>query len=259
LIDFPDFSTFAAAFGDRRFFAAAAVAALAGVVRGFSGFGSALIYVPLAAAIYDPRLSTVSYILMDYPCVLPFVLRAFAQCQWRDILPATVAASIAVPLGTLVQKHSDPVLLRWAMAALVLLFLILIVTGWRYRGKPSVPAAAVAGFVSGFAGGAAQMSGPPMILYWVGSPRAAQIVRANLLVFFLLLGTVLIVSYASQGLMTAEPVALAVLLWPVYLIALVIGARWFRGASDLSYRRIAYGIVAVAALISMPVFDAWLR
>jgi uncharacterized membrane protein YfcA len=28
---------------------------LAGAARGFSGFGSALIYVPLISAIYDPR------------------------------------------------------------------------------------------------------------------------------------------------------------------------------------------------------------
>jgi uncharacterized protein len=38
-------------------------------------------------------------------------------------------------------------------------------------------------------------------------------------------------------------------------LALVVGARWFRGSSDAGYRRIAYAIVALAALASMPVFD----
>jgi hypothetical protein len=259
LIDLPDLSTFSAAFADRRFVMAAAVAALAGIVRGFSGFGSALIYVPLVSAIYDPRFATVSYILMDFPCTVPFALRAIPQCQWREILPAIVAAAVAVPLGTPAQKLSDPVLLRWAMAALVLLFLLLIVSGWRYRGPPGAAPASVAGFLSGFIGGAAQMSGPPLILYWLGSPRPAAIVRANLLVFFLLLGVMLIASYVLQGLVTAESIALAVLQWPLYLIALVIGARWFRGASDDHYRRIAYAIVAASALVSLPLFDAWLR
>jgi uncharacterized membrane protein YfcA len=257
--DLPDLATFAAVFADRRFIAAVAVAALAGVVRGFSGFGSALIYVPLVAAIYDPRLATVCYILMDYPCTVPIALRAVPQCRWREIVPAIVAAAVAVPIGTQVQLASDPVLLRWAMAGLVLVFLVLIATGWRYRGKAGAPAAAVAGFASGIAGGAAQMSGPPMILYWLGTAQAAALVRANLLVFFLLLGSMLILSYAVQGLVTADPVALAVLLWPAYLLALYVGARWFRGASDLTYRRIAYAIVALAALVSVPVFDGILR
>jgi uncharacterized protein len=228
-------------------------------VRGFSGFGSALIHVPLISAIYDPRLATVSYILIDLPCTLPFALRAIPQCNWREILPATMAAVIAVPLGTYVQRTSDPVLLRWAMAAMVLCFLAIVVSGWRYRGKPGVLPSAVAGGLSGFAGGAAQMSGPPVILYWLGIPGSVAVVRANLLVFFLLLGTTLVINYVVQALVTPRAIAIAMLLWPLYLMALYVGARWFRGATDTSYRRVAYIIVALAALVSLPLFDGLLR
>jgi hypothetical protein len=55
--------------------------------------------------------------------------------------------------------------------------------------------------------------------------------------------------------MTAQPIALAVSLWPVYIAALIAGAHRFRGSSEAGYRRIAYAIVALAALASMPVFD----
>jgi uncharacterized protein len=259
LIELPDLSTFSAVISERRFYAAVGVAALAGVVRGFSGFGSALIHVPLISAIYDPRLATVSYILMDLPCTMPFALRAIPQCHWREVLPAIIAGAIAVPLGTYVQKTSDPVVLRWAMAVLVLCFLALVITGWRYRGKPGALPASVAGFFSGFAGGAAQMSGPPLILYWLGTPGRVAVVRANLLVFFLLLGITLVVNYVAQALVTPRAIAIAMLLWPLYLMALFVGARWFHGATDTSYRRVAYIIVALAALVSLPLFDGLLR
>ena len=39
---------------------------LAGVVRGFSGFGSALIYIPLISAIYDPRTAAGTFVLIDF-------------------------------------------------------------------------------------------------------------------------------------------------------------------------------------------------
>ena len=39
-------------------------------------------------------------------------------------------------------------------------------------------------------------------------------------------------------------------------IALALGARWFHGTSDALYRRLAYIIIAVSGLISLPVFDA---
>ena len=259
MIELPDLSTFSALLADRRFYAAASVAALGGVVRGFSGFGSALIHVPLISAIYDPRLATVSYILIDLPCTMPFALRAIPQSQWREILPAIIAAVVAVPLGTYAQKVSDPILLRWAMAALVLFFLALVASGWRYHGKPGVLPASVAGVLSGFAGGATQMSGPPVILYWLGSSGGAAVVRANLLVFFLLLGTTLVISYVTQDLVTPQAIAVAVLLWPLYLVALAVGARWFHHATEAGYRRIAYTIVALAALVSLPLFDGLLR
>ncbi len=52
--DLLDPSFYASIIADRRFITAAAIAIFSGVVRGFSGFGSALIYMPLTAAVYDP-------------------------------------------------------------------------------------------------------------------------------------------------------------------------------------------------------------
>ena len=76
LIHLPDLATFAATLHGRHFVAAVAVAALAGLVRGFSGFGSALIYVPLIAALYEPRIATVSFVMIDFVCVAPYAVRA---------------------------------------------------------------------------------------------------------------------------------------------------------------------------------------
>jgi uncharacterized membrane protein YfcA len=255
----PHLTDFAATVHDPRFAAAVGVALLAGAVRGFSGFGSALIYVPLLAAIYSPIFATVSFVLLDYICVTPFALRAMRDVHWREVLPAFLAALLTVPLGTYTQQAVDPVWLRWGIALFVLGFVALLAAGWRYPFKPSMRAAIGAGVLSGFTGGAAQLGGPPLILYWLGNPTAAATVRANLLVYLVLLGITLMVNYAWHGLMTARPIALAVLLWPVYIVALVAGTRWFRGASETGYRRIAYVIVTLAALASMPVFDRFLH
>ena len=64
--DFPALSVFADAVADRRFVAAVVVAALSGLVRGFSGFGSALIYIPLVSAIYEPRIAAATLLLVDF-------------------------------------------------------------------------------------------------------------------------------------------------------------------------------------------------
>ena len=51
LLELPDSSHFTALLEDPRFYAVLGVTLLCGVVRGFSGFGGALIYIPLVSAI----------------------------------------------------------------------------------------------------------------------------------------------------------------------------------------------------------------
>ena len=255
----PDRTLFAAAIADHRFWAALAIAALAGLVRGFSGFGSALIYMPLIAAVYDPRAAAVTLLLIDTVGAAPFAVRAFWHCTWREVVPIFVAAAVAIPFGAMALRIVDPTVLRWFMAWLVLALLGVLVSGWRYHGRPSLPATLGVGLFSGFGGGAVQIAGPAVIIYWLGTANSAATVRANLLVYFLLTDLLLCVVYELQSLFSADLIALSVLLAIPFFVATAIGAYFFAGTSDRLYRRIAHIIIAAAALISLPLLDPWLR
>jgi uncharacterized membrane protein YfcA len=259
VIELPTYETFTAVVDDPRFIAAVGAAFLAGVVRGFSGFGSALIYVPLMSAFYGPPIATASFIVADYVSSAPYMVQSFRHCRWRDVTPAFIAGAATVPLGTLLQKTADPYHLRWGMAAFVMAFVVILASGWRYRGPTGTAGAVGAGALSGVAGGATQMSGPPLILFWLSSPHPAAVVRFDLMACLALIGFTLCISYAIQGLFTATPIAIAIMIWPIYMVSVYFGARWFRGTSDYGYRRIAYLVIAVSAIISMPIFDSWLR
>lgn len=259
MIHLPDSSVFAAALADRRFVAAAAIAALSGLVRGFSGFGSALIYIPLVSAVYEPRIAAATLLLIDLVSSTPFSVREFPRCNWREVTPIAIVAALVTPLGSLALVFADPIVLRWAIAVLVLTLLLVLASGWRYHGRPTLPAMIGVGTVSGLGSGAVQIAGPPVIIFWLGGRSDARTVRANLMVFFVLMGAATCVTYVAQGLVSGEVVGLSVLLGIPFLLALWAGARFFHAASDRTYRWIAYGTVAVAALVSLPLFDNLLR
>jgi uncharacterized protein len=259
MIEFPFSALFAAAFSDPRFYAALGVAVLSGVVRGFSGFGSALIYIPLASAIYGPKMAAASFVLIDFFCTIPLAIRAWPACNKREVMPLTIACAVTIPLGALLLRYMDPIWLRWGIAFLILGLLAVLVSGWRYRGEAPLPLTIGVGLISGVTGGATTLTGPIPIVYWLGSPSGVATVRANLIVYFLLTDALVAVTYWVQGLMTAEAVVLALLVGLPFFLALGAGARLFRGASDLTYRRIAYAIVAAAALVSLPLLDGLLR
>src|SRR5436853_286133 len=77
---------------------------------------------------------------------------------------------------------------RFAVAAVIALVVILLLavlaSGWRYHGRPRLPATIGVGLLSGLASGAVQIAGPPVILYWLGGAAQAAFVRANLMVYF---------------------------------------------------------------------------
>jgi uncharacterized protein len=254
-----DSPLFASISVDSRLAVAIGIAALSGLVRGFSGFGSALIYMPLMAAVYDPRTAAVTLLLIDFVSATPFAIRALGQCTWREVLPIWIAAAVGIPFGTMALLVVDPTILRWFMALLVLALLAILMSGWRYRGEPRLPLTLGVGLFSGFGGGAVQIAGPAVIIYWLGGNNPAARVRANLLVFFLLTSIVLCVSYFTQGLFTTELIGLSILLALPFFVATAAGAHFFAGTSDQLYRRIAYLIIAVAAVISLPLLDPWLR
>jgi hypothetical protein len=113
----------------------------------------------------------------------------------------------------------------------------------------------VAGAMAGFGGGAAQIAAPPLLIYWLGGNNPAATVRANIMAYFAIQGSLSIVLYAFNGLLNAQTLIVALLMGVPFVIALAAGALFFRGSSDLLYRRAAYVIVAIAGLLSLPLFD----
>jgi uncharacterized membrane protein YfcA len=260
VIDIPAVSTaLAALVAEPRFIAAVLVTALAGIVRGFSGFGSALIYIPLMAAIYDPRIAAVTLLITDSVASMPFTVSQTRRCNWREVAPVSVAAIATIPLGALALQYADPVILRWGIAFLVIGLLAVLVSGWRYHLAPSVAASVGVGLFAGVGTGAVQISGPPAIIYWLGGPNSAVVVRANLMVYFALLSIASIATYYWRGLLTADVLLMSLVLGPIFIATMAAGAWLFRGAGDATYRRIAYAIIALSALVSLPLFDELFR
>jgi uncharacterized membrane protein YfcA len=244
---------------DPRFYVVLGITLLSGVVRGFSGFGSALIYIPLASAVYGPRLAAASFVLIDFFCTIPLALRAWPACNRGEVMPLTLACAVTIPFGAVLLLYVDAVWIRWAISLLILGMVVVLVSGWRYRKAVSLPLTVGVGLVSGISGGATTITGPFAIVYWLGSASSAAVVRANLLVYFLLTDGLVIVVYWWQGLLTAQSIVFSALIALPFFAALTAGARFFHGASELTYRRIAYAIVAAAALVSLPLFDQVLR
>ena len=236
-----------------------AVAFVSGTARGFSGFGSALIFIPLASSIAGPRLVAALLLIIDFIAAAPLLPNAWKQADRKATAVMVAGALVGVPIGTYFLTRLEPVTTRWIISAFVFALLMLLISGWRYRGKDHAAVSVAVGGLSGFCSGLAQTGGPPIVGYWLGRPIASTIARANIMLFFGASDLFSVVSYALTGLITADAIKLSCVVGPVYAIGVWFGASLFGRASEKLFRAICYALIAAAVLIGLPALDGVLR
>src|SRR5882724_4838052 len=239
--------------------ATCAVAFVSGTARGFSGFGSALIFMPLASSIADPRLVAALLLLIDFVAAAPLLPNAWQKADRKATAIMVAGALIGVPIGTYFLSRLEPVTTRWIISAFVFALLLLLLSGWRYRGKDHAAISIGIGGLSGFCSGLAQTGGPPIVGYWLGRPIASTISRANILLFFGASDFFSVVSYALTGLITMDAIKLSLVVGPVYAIGVWFGASLFGKASEKLFRSICYALIAAAVVVGLPALDGVLR
>ena len=236
-----------------------AIAFVSGTARGFSGFGSALIFMPLASSVAPPRLVAALLLIIDFVAAAPLLPDAWKKADRKATAVIVLGALIGVPVGTYFLSVLDPVTTRWIISGFVAALLALLLSGRRYRGKDHVGLSVGIGGLSGFCSGLAQTGGPPIVGYWLGRPVVATVARANIVLFFGASDLFSMVSYATTGLITRDALLLSLVVGPVYTIGVGFGASLFGRASEKIFRAICYALIAAAVTVGLPVLDKFLR
>jgi len=227
---------------------------LASTVRGFSGFGSALIYLPLAGQVLTPYQAITTIIIFDLVGPLPLVRRAMRNCEGRDLMRLVTGLIVALPVGLYILTIAPPEVFRYAVSIIALVMLGFLISGLRYRGPLTPPLIYGTGTASGFLQGVAGLPGPPVILLYMASTRPAAVIRANTFLFLLVTDVVLLPMLWLYG-----ELQLTAVLWGVMLIiptfaGSMIGNWLFRPRFERVYRTAAYLIIAATALSGLPLW-----
>lgn len=229
-------------------------ALLAGIVRGFSGFGTAMVYLPFAGAVLGPFEALTTLIVKDLVAPLILVPRALRDGQPSDVLRLGVGAALAVPLGVLALSMVEPVVFRWSVSVVSLVLLVLLATGLRYRGALTPPLVVGTGGLGGFLAGSVGLPGPPVIMLYMASTLPAAAIRANLTLYLMLADAIMLVVLAVAGLLVSSALLLGALMILPYGLGNWIGQAAFRPGRETLYRGAAYAVIAVSAIMGLPVW-----
>ena len=230
---------------------AMAIAAAAGLMRGFAGVGSGMLMAPFFAHIFGPVQTVGIIILIEIIATAQLLPSVHREIQWKTIAPMGAAAAAFMPLGNWLLVTIDPSSIQFAVSLMVAVSALVLLTGWRYQGAKPLPASVGVGMVSGTLMAMTSLGNPPVMVYLLSSKDNAATNRANFTGYFAITLVALIVLMTISGLISLKVLGLVCALLPGFLLATWVGARLFRQSNETLYRRVALGILLLAGLYGM--------
>lgn len=175
---------------------------IAGFVQGLSGFGSALLAMPLLIIFIDVKVAVPLCILNSFliTSYLSFKLKDYMEM--KKILPLIVGSLPGIYLGIIFLKSMESDLIK--------ILLGLMITSYCFYSLVFQPAprklhrvwAYIAGFGTGFIGSSFSAGGPPAIIYTTLTGWSKNHIKATLTGFFLVGNIIIITGHAASGLTT---------------------------------------------------------
>ncbi len=224
-------------FEPERFALAIAIATIAGVIRGITGFGGAMVMSPPLALLLGPLVAVPVVLLLESVAAAPMLVQVRRLVRWRVIGPIIATACATVPLGTYVLLSVEPQVMRRVIAGVVIVFALLLLRGWRYAGGQRLATSLGLGAVSGTMVGATSMGGPPVILYLLAGPDPIATTRANLTYFVGAISLAGVTALWLSGVLGPHGLALAAVIAPGYYLGMVAGTRLFARFNDQRFRQ----------------------
>jgi uncharacterized membrane protein YfcA len=224
---------------------------LAGVLRGFTGFGFALAAVPVMTLFMEPAAIVPAIPIVAMVAGSGQLRRAWGQANWPAVRRLLVGAILGAPIGVLALAWLPANIMRLLIGAVLLAAVLLLWRGYKFERTPPSGAQAGIGLFSGLLNGATAMGGPPVILYFLASPEGVVIGRASLLIYFCFISAWSIVMQAFGGLIDPKVVVLALLMIPVMALGNLIGDRAFDRASATAYQRVALLFLFAIAVLAI--------
>lgn len=229
----------------------------ASMMRAFSGFGFALLAVPVFSQFLTPGDSVV------LSASLTWIVTVMSYRSWWGQFPTSgvptmlLSSLLGTALGAVFLAKVSVDSFRGAIGVVLVMASLLL-----FRAKPqprsaTFPLATTVGLSSGVMNGAFAIPGPPVILYAMAAITSARESRAFLMMFFLFSNTVSLCAFAALDILSERALLLVPVALPVMLVGDTVGRVLFERVGGVAYRPVAIAVSCVVGLAI--VTKAWFQ
>jgi len=222
---------------------------LAGFVNGITGFGAAMVAMPLVTQSMDITLAVPACSLMVWVVSLEQGWRYKGHTDWRRIRPVLIGAFPGAFVGFLVLRHLPPQQLK---AALGIFLIVYALWGLFLEGGKARVISGIWGYVAGLLsttfGSAFSFNGPPLAVYTSLSGWGKTVSKAGLAMTFIVTSSLMVLAQIFAGAHSGVTLAAMIIGTPAAIFGSWLGFLASRNMGDATYRKLFFGFIACTGL-----------
>jgi len=232
------------------------VTMLAFFIKGATGFGTALVMVPIATLLLGIHDAVVLSTILDIVGGAVLFFRnphPHGRAFWAPLAAAMVAGSV---VGSVILGFVPVSGFEYVLGAVILVLGAWFLGGRGGRDESTLtivpperasPLDLGVSAFSGLCGGLFGISGPP-IVYYLGGRLAKHAFRNTLVAVFLFGSTARLVTYTSVGLMGMRSAVLSLASIPALLLGLYLGNHLFFRIREIWFSRLVGAVLVLTAV-----------
>lgn len=231
------------------FLVVAAVALVAGLAAGLTGFGLALILVPAMLIFYEPTTVVLVSIVLGIFTALTVIADSWKNIRGRTVLSLLPFAFVGLVAGSEILRVVEARYIQLGAGAVVACAALLLIREVRLPGARTRLGTAFAGFTSGTLSTSIGLPGPPIVLFFAARDLPKREFRVSNAAYFLVLNLVGLALLFFRDIAEIGDLPLAALLIPATFVGKALGTALLKRLSEQAFRLIALGVTACTGVL----------
>lgn len=223
---------------------------LSSVIQSTTGFGFALISIPILSLIYDPHWAITLTMLISFLTLSINVKNVYKVADINLVKKLLIGSLIGLPIGGVFFFYFDVHFLRLFISfTIILITVLLIFKRFIKRLMKKIEGSVwYFGALSGFLTFSVGLPGPPIMLYLEINNSNQYYYRANGILFLFCIYPIPLTVLLISGAITLEILKFLLILLPISYLGIVVGNKLHNVISKKTFILLTYTILFITGV-----------
>jgi hypothetical protein len=223
----------------------------ASVVRGFTGFGLALVAVPLIQFLMPVTDTAVFIAIINFIFSILYYRKSKEIVKGQPLGAMALWTGAGVATGTVILKFVSPGYIQLIWGLLIIFIVVALERGLNLQIRSERAALTFSGLFGGLLAGATGITGPPVAIILSSIKTPKEKFNAIISIFILFAVSYALIFYLITGLIRKETILLGLCSVPALLAGLYTGDRLVSRISQKTFTTVVYIVLIIMGVITL--------